>query len=157
MLPGPLRAGSGRLWKETAPRTPTSAHVHPRRLPDKGLSCLLLVEDPLRMPLPDTPPHSHACWGAGEAWLVPLSTLLGTDTLSGQLTRRATPFLLAPSCPGEAAWLPLGTQPLPSSTDKAVGTDEGAQGTGTSPFSAASQHPCCHSHATSLGLSFPPF
>ena len=75
MLPGPLRAGSGWLWKETAPRAPTSAHVHPRRLPDKGLSCLLLVEDPLRMPLPDTPPHSHACWGAGEAWSVPLSTI----------------------------------------------------------------------------------
>lgn len=66
---------------------------------------------------------------------MPLSILLGTEALSGQLWGRATSFLLSPSCLGQLAWLTLGTQgPFLSSMAEAVGTDERVQETWDQPF-----------------------
>ena len=80
------------------------------------------VEDSLLVPLPASPYHPQAClpsevprWGGGRAELVPWSIPLGPEALSGQLVHRASGFLLSPLCPGELAWMTLGTRaPSPS-------------------------------------------
>lgn len=66
---------------------------------------------------------------------MPLSILLGTEALSGQLVSRATPFPSLSFMPRAAGLDDLGAQgPFPFSKDKAAGADESIRESWDRPF-----------------------
>lgn len=145
MLPGPAWSKLPENVKEAACAPSPSPHTGwfdpdrragRRRWRRAFLRLLRLVPHRVRVCWPSDVPGR----GGGGAEPVPLSILLGPDTLSGQPAGRATSLLLCPSCSGQLVWLTLGTQgPVPSSMGQAVGTDERVQEAVISPFSAASR------------------